>query len=125
MSPDMSQHGITLLCLQCILLMSVELHDWTQPTSALCAGKHMLRCRPQALALNCNSTRMSVIDLHGVLSFYDFHVPPQQPGAQGSGVPTSGEHLAVERKVSPMTTCIDGYFSNSSCDRRNSNLMFI
>ncbi len=66
----------------------------------LCAGKHTLRCQPQALALNCNSTRMSVIDLHGVLSFYDFHVPPQQPGAQGGGVPTSGEHLAVERKVS-------------------------
>ncbi len=63
----------------------------------------MLRCRPQALALNCNSTRMSVLDLHGVLSFYDFHVPPQQPGAQGSGVPTSGEHLAAERKVRCLT----------------------
>ena len=64
------------------------------------AGKHTLRCQPQALALNCDSTRMSVIDLHGVLSFYDFHMPPQQPGGQGSGVPTSGEHLAMERKVS-------------------------
>ena len=47
---------------------------------------------------------MSVIDLHGVLSFYDFLMPAQQPGAQGSGVPTSGEHLAVERKVSLVIT---------------------
>ncbi|KAL0027242.1 hypothetical protein WJX77_006308 [Trebouxia sp. C0004] len=76
---------------------SGEVHCYTLP-DLVPAGKHTLRCRPQALALNCNSTRMSVIDLHGVLSFYDFHVPPQQPGAQGSGVPTSGEHLAVERK---------------------------
>ena len=42
---------------------------------------------------------MSIIDFHGVLSFYDFHAPPQQPGAQRGVVPTSGEHLAAERKV--------------------------
>lgn len=59
----------------------------------------MLRCKPQALALNCNCTRLSIIDFHGVLSFYDFQGPVLQPGAQGGGVPTSGEHLAAERKV--------------------------
>ncbi|KAL3151657.1 hypothetical protein ABBQ38_012645 [Trebouxia sp. C0009 RCD-2024] len=61
-------------------------------------GTHTLRCKPQALALNCNFTRLSIIDFHGVLSFYDFQVPPSQPGAPGVGVPTAGEHLAAERK---------------------------
>ena len=60
----------------------------------------MLRCQPQALALNCNASRVSVIDLHGILSFYDFQLAPQQAGAQSPRMPTSGEHLPVERKVS-------------------------
>lgn len=63
------------------------------------AGKHTLRCKPQALALNCSFTRLSIIDFHGVLSFYDFQTLPAQPGAQTGGVPTAGEHLAAERKV--------------------------
>ena len=65
---------------------------------------------------------MSVIDLHGVLSFYDFHLPPQQPGAQGSRVPTSGEHLAMERKVNLVLTSVDGDISDY---RRKSNLVII
>ena len=30
-----------------------------------------LRSRPQQLHLNCNSTRFSIIDINGILSFYD------------------------------------------------------
>ena len=86
----------------CILLVATSrcLTDQnTQQAVCICAGKHMLRCKPQALALNCNCTRLSIIDFHGVLSFYDLRAPPLQPGAQGGGVPTAGEHLAAERKV--------------------------
>lgn len=33
--------------------------------------KHTLRCRPQMLSLNCNSSRMSIVDINGVLTFMD------------------------------------------------------
>ena len=57
-------------------------------------GQHLLRCRPNMLAVNCNLTRMSIIDINGVLSFYDLE-------AKGSGKGgTQGEHLSFERKVS-------------------------
>ena len=82
---------------------NISMPDRPKPQQAVCfcAGKHMLRCKPQALALNCNCTRLSIIDFHGVLSFYDFRTPPlQAPGPQGGAVPTVGEHLAAERKVS-------------------------
>mmetsp|Transcript_8336 Transcript_8336/g.17822 ORF Transcript_8336/g.17822 Transcript_8336/m.17822 type:complete len:1276 (-) Transcript_8336:992-4819(-) len=54
-------------------------------------GQHVLRCRPHILALNCNLTKMSVIDINGVLSFFDLTV---KAGVGG----TQGEHLAFERK---------------------------
>ena len=65
----------------------------------MCAGKHTLRCRPKALSLNCNHARMSIIDENGILSFYQFQ------NAAGSDqskpeAPSTGEHLAFERKVS-------------------------
>ena len=44
------------------------------------------------LALNCNLTKMSVIDINGVLSFFDLEAKGGAPGTQG-------EHLAFERKV--------------------------
>jgi len=56
-------------------------------------GQHLLRCRPNKLSVNCNMSRMSIIDINGVLSFYDLE-------AKGSGKGgTQGEHLAFERKV--------------------------
>mmetsp|Transcript_38234 Transcript_38234/g.108060 ORF Transcript_38234/g.108060 Transcript_38234/m.108060 type:complete len:1242 (+) Transcript_38234:70-3795(+) len=58
-------------------------------------GRHLLRCRPQLMSLNCNSTRMSIIDINGVLSFFDLTAG----STGGSGVmATSGEHLQFERK---------------------------
>ena len=54
-------------------------------------GQHLLRCRPQYIRLNCDATRMSVIDFNGVLTFFDATVP-------GTGKMT-GEHLTMERKV--------------------------
>lgn len=54
--------------------------------------QHLLRCRPNKLALNCDNSRLSVIDINGVLSFFDFK-------AEGTGGQVTGEHLQYERKV--------------------------
>ena len=33
--------------------------------------KHLLNCRPDRIALNCDSSRVSIIDISGVLTFFD------------------------------------------------------
>ncbi|KAK9804414.1 hypothetical protein WJX72_011599 [[Myrmecia] bisecta] len=66
---------------------SGTLHRYTLPGLTL-AGKHQLRCEPERLALNCDASRMAIVDTAGGLSFYDF----SPAGAAG------GEHLAFERK---------------------------
>jgi WD repeat-containing protein 35 len=48
------------------------------------------RHRPQQLKLNCDSTKFSIIDINGVLSFYDM-----TDETDGTGC---GTHLALERK---------------------------
>ncbi len=48
----------------------------------------------QMLALNCNLTKMSIIDINGVLTFFDLTAK-----ATGGGANTVGEHLSFERKV--------------------------
>lgn len=47
--------------------------------------------------MNCDSTRFSIIDINGVLSFFDMEV---DSGSQnmGMGKGGQGEHLANERK---------------------------
>jgi len=52
-------------------------------------NSYVLRCRPQVMALNCNSTRMSIIDINGVLTFFEL---------QGKNNDGAGEHLPFERK---------------------------
>ncbi len=54
--------------------------------------KYVVRCRPQALALNCNSTRLSIIDINGVLTLFDLDA--RADGAKGA----LGVHLKLERK---------------------------
>jgi hypothetical protein len=34
-------------------------------------SKMMCRTRPQQLKLNCDSTKFSIIDINGILSFFD------------------------------------------------------
>ena len=50
----------------------------------------MLRQPPQQLQLNCDSTKFSIIDINGVLSFYDM-----TDNSQGTD---NGTHLPTERK---------------------------
>lgn len=54
-------------------------------------GQYLLRCRPQHLALNCDGSKLAVIDFNGLFSFMDMT-------AAGAGK-MKGEHLAYERKV--------------------------
>jgi WD repeat-containing protein 35 len=50
--------------------MSGTVNKYTLPYIQL-DNKLQLRCRPQQLKMNCDSTRFSIIDINGVLSFYD------------------------------------------------------
>ncbi len=57
-------------------------------------NKHALRCRPQHIALNSNSSRLSIIDINGILTFFDI----ESHTDDGVLRPGGGEHLAYERK---------------------------
>jgi WD repeat-containing protein 35 len=73
---------------------SGTVNRYTLPHISL-ENKHVLRCRPQLLALNCDSTRMSIIDINGVLTFFDFE--PKAPNSISLSK-SVGEHLSFERK---------------------------
>lgn len=79
-------------------------YRYALPSLAL-TGQHLLRCRPQQLALNCDSTKLGVIDFSGVFSFFDTTLPGAG-GATGtvrvgaSGLSTmTGDHVGNDRKV--------------------------
>jgi WD repeat-containing protein 35 len=60
-----------------------------------------IRCRPQVIAANCDSTRMSVIDINGMLTLYDVEVKPSSgPGRQDNNEEKQqvGAQLEFERK---------------------------
>eukprot|EP00002_Diphylleia_rotans_P007172 TRINITY_DN1668_c0_g1_i5.p1 TRINITY_DN1668_c0_g1~~TRINITY_DN1668_c0_g1_i5.p1 ORF type:complete len:840 (+),score=196.96 TRINITY_DN1668_c0_g1_i5:209-2728(+) len=70
---------------------SGTVHRYSLPGFRL-DNKYLLRCRPQSLALNCDNTRMSIIDISGVLTFFDMEAKSKD------GRTSLGEHLAFERK---------------------------
>ena len=78
--------------------MSGTVNKYTLPYIQLDA-KLQLRCRPQQLHMNCDGTRFSIIDINGVLSFYDME---SKDGETRQGLTGSkqdvGEHLQNERK---------------------------
>ncbi|KAI8474040.1 MAG: intraflagellar transport protein [Monoraphidium minutum] len=43
-------------------------------------GQHLLRCRPHRLALNCDSTRLGVVDFGGTFSILDMRAAARGPG---------------------------------------------
>jgi len=68
-------------------------------------NKYVVRCRPAIISLNCDSTRLSIIDINGVLTLFDLDArPPPPPGGlpigQGSKAAAQvvGAHLDFERK---------------------------
>jgi WD repeat-containing protein 35 len=54
-------------------------------------SKHSLRCKPQQVKINCDGSKFSIIDINGVLSFYDME-------AIAPGSRSTGYHLSQERK---------------------------
>jgi len=54
--------------------------------------KYVIGCRPQMLALNCESSRVSIIDINGALTLFDMNQKPAGGGAQ------MGVKLDFERK---------------------------
>ena len=55
-----------------------------------------VRCRPQSLALNCTSSRLSIVDINGMLTFFDLDARAE--AAPGNKVGPLGVHLKFERK---------------------------
>lgn len=68
---------------------SGALHAFSLPTLSL-EGQYALHCRPQRLQLNCDCSRVAVVDFAGVLS-----VLVMTQGANGK---LQGEQLSLERK---------------------------
>jgi len=61
--------------------------------------KYTLRYRAQAMAINCDSSRMSVIDVNGVLSLFDLSMTSSDPPEITVPAATAGEAPArFERK---------------------------
>jgi len=74
--------------------MSGTVNKYTLPYIQL-DNKLQLRCRPQQMHMNCDSTRFSIIDINGVLSFFDMDAEQTgntQPSIGGNM--GKGEHLA-------------------------------
>lgn len=66
------------------------IHCFTLPHISL-EMKYIVNCRPQHLALNCNSTLLSVIDINGMMTIMEV-------GSAGSLNPTQAKTLAFEKK---------------------------
>lgn len=69
-------------------LTNGTVHKYSLPYIAL-ESKMTLRCRPSQLKLNCDGTQFSVIDINGIVSFFDMTDTTESP---------HGTHLPTERK---------------------------
>ncbi|NXO33488.1 WDR35 protein, partial [Locustella ochotensis] len=79
-----------------ILLVGREsgtIQRYSLPSVAV-VQSYTLDCRAYQLSLNCNSSRLAIIDLSGVLTFLDLDAR----AADGAGRPEAGEQLKLERK---------------------------
>lgn len=73
---------------------SGTLHRYSLPKYAL-EMKHVLNCRPHQISLNSNSTRLAIIDISGVLSFFNLDTKTTDESGNQS---QPGELLKFERK---------------------------
>lgn len=99
-----TQDPIACICAteQCLLVAreSGVVQRYALPHLAL-EARFTIRCRPQVIAANCESTRMSVIDINGVLLLFDIEV--KSNSSFGDVKPVSpedgpGKQLDFERK---------------------------
>lgn len=55
-------------------------------------NRYIVRCRTQVIKLNCNSTRIGIIDINGAFTLFDLDARPEGPKGP------VGERLAFDRK---------------------------
>lgn len=72
-------------------------------------NKFTLRCRPNSMNLNCDSTRFAIIDINNVLSFFDLEART----VNSSGQTVQGEHLAFEKKDIWVSASVVQYSSSA------------
>ncbi|KAI0210975.1 WD repeat-containing protein 35 [Lamellibrachia satsuma] len=72
---------------------SGTLNRYAMPQLSL-THKHVLNCRPHQLALNCSSARLAIIDMTGILSFFDLDTRI----TDANGQELIGQQLKFERK---------------------------
>ncbi|PSN48259.1 WD repeat-containing protein 35, partial [Blattella germanica] len=63
---------------------SGSLQRYSLPQVAL-TNRYTLNCRPYKLAINCNTTRLAVIDVTGIMTFLDLESPSLSSNFSGSG----------------------------------------
>jgi len=95
-SHEATTDAICALCgsekLMMVARESGTIHVFSLPHVAR-EGKIVVNCRPQMISLNCKSSKMAVIDIHGAMSLWG--VDNTSDGNQGN---TSIERLQFERK---------------------------
>jgi hypothetical protein len=79
-------------------------HAFSLPTLSL-EGQCVLRSRPQRLLLNCDCSKVAVVDFAGVLSLLML--------TQGGPGKLQGEQLSLERKVGPASAFIQQIYAVS------------
>eukprot|EP00040_Diaphanoeca_grandis_P015836 m.81289 g.81289 ORF g.81289 m.81289 type:complete len:1161 (-) comp25403_c0_seq3:252-3734(-) len=57
---------------------SGSMQNYSLPTLAL-GNTHQLNCRPEILSLNCDSSRVGVVDINGIFTLYDLDVKHTDP----------------------------------------------
>ncbi|KAG8538415.1 hypothetical protein GDO81_022690, partial [Engystomops pustulosus] len=72
---------------------SGTVHRYSLPNMVL-VQKYSVSCRAYQMSMNCNSSRLAIIDISGVLTFLDL----EARYTDDSGQPTIGEQLKFERK---------------------------
>eukprot|EP00038_Savillea_parva_P017457 m.20369 g.20369 ORF g.20369 m.20369 type:complete len:1166 (+) comp3785_c0_seq1:132-3629(+) len=81
-----------------LLLVGKEsglLQEYGLPGLSL-GNRHFLECRPDSIALNCNSTKVSIIDIGGVMMMYDLTIKHTDP--ESGGTQTGSAVVGFERK---------------------------
>eukprot|EP00053_Salpingoeca_punica_P010039 m.90373 g.90373 ORF g.90373 m.90373 type:complete len:1153 (-) comp15261_c1_seq1:288-3746(-) len=83
---------VCCVCMSSTMLMvareSGAVHQYSLPRVSL-EVKHQLNCRPEKIALNCNSSRLAIIDFTGCLTLFD----PEVKKVNEAGEVIYGEHL--------------------------------
>lgn len=85
---------------------SGTLHRYTLPHISL-ENQYMVRCVPHIIGINCDSTRLSIIDMTGILTFFDCEAintreanDPNGMNSPGMTMSRTGKTLDFERKDS-------------------------